>query len=194
MRGRARAAPVLGRAGAELPRPLPISSDPPKCHRPTPFKQVLPALLPRLASPRRAELAALALHALWEGAEAAQAAELKQEEEEQPPKGAVALLADAAAAMLAAGGGASRAATLLLAFLVTGRAAADEPLHSRLPAHVRASLASTLVAVRHAPLALALFDLRDTAEAALCAHAAQPPPAVGGGARAVLSWEVLDLL
>ena len=66
-------------------------------------------------------------------------------------------------------------------------------LRERLPAHARASLAATLLAVGHAPLALALFELGDLVEAARCARAeeeAQP----GACAAPVTTLELLRAL
>ena len=96
-------------------------------------------------------------------------------------------------ALLREGGTAARAALLLLMLLAVEPSAQQQPWHARLPAHARASLAATLLAVGHAPLALALFELGDLVEAARCARAeeeAQP----GACAAPVTTLELLRAL
>ena len=152
-------------------------------------EHVLPVLLPRLlrgAPAAHAAPVALALHALWRegGTGAADGADLAA---------ARARLGALAMALLREGGAAARAAQLLLMLLAAEPSAQQQPWHAQLPAHARTSLAATLLALGHAPLALALFELGDPVEAACCARAeeeAQP----GACAAPVVTLELLRAL
>ena len=156
-------------------------------------EHVLPVLLPRLlrgAPAARAAPAALALHALWREGGAGTA--------DGTADGAGLVAARArlgalAMALLREGGAAARAALLLLMLLAVEPEAQQQLWHTWLPAHARASLAATLLAVGHAPLALELFELGNPVEAACCARAeeeAQP----GACAAPVVALELLRAL
>ena len=156
-------------------------------------EHVLPVLLPRLlrgAPAAHAAPVALALHALWRegGTGAADGGAVGAD-----LAAARARLGALAMALLREGGASARAAQLLLMLLAAEPSAQQQPWHAQLPAHARTSLAATLLALGHAPLALALFELGDPVEAACCARAeeeAQP----GACAAPVVTLELLRAL